>query len=834
LSIEHLTVAYKLGFSKKQPKKPSFDDVCEAVKALNQLSLKTSEKDRNMFIAIAALLWEHTSGEYHNLRDVLIHLLSRIGYAPSSVILDSEYSKDNKFDALHSFIAQIATEINQKIYEVSIGEHREILTAFQLSVSNSICQNRIVGISAPTSAGKSYVLLMEAVRSFINDKWDIIYIVPTISLINQVTLDFIKYFKKMGVTDVEIFNSYNPELIVTNNPHIFVLTQERAAAAFTMSEKPFNRQAMLIIDEIQNIERATSGDSEMRSKVLLDTIYEFRFSDNIAKIVVSGARISQIDNLSKDLLGDECVGNTTDISPVLNLTYSIKKVDNHYNFKQYCSLLDVPKSIVITDSSLIKGHGKKLYEDEYLSYLSSIVANLGHDSQNIIFTPNPRTARKTALALAVDEKTNKNLHSLSEYLKETVRNNYALADVIVKGVAYHHGKLPHHVRKVIEHAISEKFLSNVVCTTTLMQGVNMPAQNVIVRNPHLYVKESNEVSELSSYEMANLRGRAGRLLKDFIGRSFVLDENEFLKVSDEYKQESLFEDTYKELDSSYSSIFGRHRVEIASAMEEKIPSSQLPKGYAFIVTHIRQAILRHGDDAKLRLNKIGVTLSNTDFEDYKTALSRLKVPRDICLKNRYADPEMLDILYLDRELPNLPEHPTTRGAKTRLDTVLKYFRDNPNYSTLLSERVPKHYQNGQQRSSLCDMAIKWAGQKSLKEILESDYYNDADNVEDAIDLLQKTVSYNLPILLKPLYDIKGINANFVTFLEAGAYQPIARKLIEIGIPRETAIYLDNNYFAGLKFTGEDIYSAITMVIRSNSKKIPYWIRVQLSTILYGM
>lgn len=645
------------------------------------------------------------------------------------------------------------------------------------------------------------------------------------------TLDFIKYFKKLGVADIEIFNSYNPELIVTDNPHIFVLTQERAAAAFSMREKPFNRQAMLIIDEIQNIERATSGDSEMRSKVLLDTIYEFRFSDNIAKIVVSGARISQIDTLSKDLLGDECVGHTTDISPVLNLTYSIEKINNKYHFKQYCSLLNAPKSMVITNSSLIKGHGKKLYNDDYLSYLSSIVANLGDDAQNIIFTPNPATARKTALALTVDNKTNDDLKSLSEYLKDTVRDNYALADVIVKGIAYHHGKLPQHVRKVIEYAISQKLLSNVVCTTTLMQGVNMPAQNVIVRNPHLYIMEKEDVAELSSYEMANLRGRAGRLLKDFIGRSFVLDENEFLKVSDEYTQESLFENTYKELDSSYSSIFDKHSVEIDSAVADKVLSSQLPKSYAFIVTHIRQTILRHEEDAKARLRKIGIILSDDDFGKYKTSLSELKVPRDICLKNRYSDPEMLNMLYLDNELPNLPEHPTKRGANHRLGNIIKYLRDNPNYSTLLDERVPKHYQKGQQRSVLCDMSMKWAGQKQLKEILKDDYYNDADKVEDAINLLQNTVSYDLPMLLKPLYDIKGIEATFITFLEAGAYQPIARKLIEIGIPRETAIYLYNNYFDGVKIATEDMYSTITTTIRNNQKKLPYWVIVQLSTIL---
>jgi hypothetical protein len=833
LGIELSTIACRLGFSDKQPDKPSFDDVCEAVKALNQLSLCGTEDDRNMFITIAALLWEYAHDEYPNLRDVLIHLLSRIGYAPSSIILDPSYADDNKYEPLRSFISQIATTLNQRKYEVKIGNHSEMLTAFQLSVSNSIRENRVVGISAPTSAGKSYVLLMEAARTVVENRWDVIYIVPTISLINQVTADFNKYFKKLNASNVEIFNSFNPELVNSDTSHIFILTQERAAAAFTMREKPFQRKSFLIVDEIQNIERISSGDSEMRSKVLLDTIYEFRFSENIEKIVVSGARITQIDTLCNELLGDDCIDNSTNISPVLNLTYSIAKVKNQYFLKQYCSLLDKPKTIVVENPSLIKGHGKKLYNDSYLSYLTSFVTNLGDDSQNIIFAPNPATARKTAISLADGKNNNNSLSSLVKYLQDTVRDNYALADIVAKGFAYHHGKLPQHVRKVVEYAITQKLISNVVCTTTLMQGVNLPAQNVVIRNPHLYVKSGDGVQELSSYEMANLRGRAGRLLKDFIGRSFVLDENEFLKVTDEYQQETLFEDTYKELDSSYGGIYSKHVTEISTAVADGTPSTKLPKEYAFIVTHIRQTVLRHNADAKERLNRIGIAISDKEYDAYAKSLSTLIVPRDICLANRYSDPEILNMLYTDHLNDSLPDLPTDtqKGAENKLSNVLKYLRDNDNYSTLFKERVPKHYSDGSQRSILCGMAIKWAKQIPLKQILSSEYFDDADNVDNAINVLQNTVAYDLPMLLKPLYDVRGIEPTFITFLESGAYMPITRKLIEIGIPRETAIYLYDSYFSNSKIEGESAYDTITNVIKNSISQMPYWIQVQLSSFV---
>ncbi len=67
------------------------------------------------------------------------------------------------------------------------------------------------------------------------------------------------------------------------------------------------------------------------------------------------------------------------------------------------------------------------------------------------------------------------------------------------------GKLPMHVRRNLERAISEKRISNVVYTTTLLQGVNLPAQNVFIRNPHLYMRkrESSAESLLGSVCVGN-------------------------------------------------------------------------------------------------------------------------------------------------------------------------------------------------------------------------------------------------------------------------------------------------------------------------------------------
>ena len=162
---------------------------------------------------------------------------------------------------------------------------------------------------------------------------------------------------------------------------------------------------------------------------------------------------------------------------------------------------------------------KKRYTQDFYTYLNRIINGLGRDKQNIIFAPTSETARKIAINLQCSCENSD--QSLIQYYKDTIRDNYALCISLENGVAYHHGKLPLHVRRTLEKAISEKKIHNVVCTTTLLQGVNLPAQNIIIRNPHLYQAKIRTATELSNYEMANLRGRAGRLLKDNIGRNWI-------------------------------------------------------------------------------------------------------------------------------------------------------------------------------------------------------------------------------------------------------------------------------------------------------------------------
>ena len=400
------------------------------------------------------------------------------------------------------------------------------------------------------------------------------------------------------------------------------------------------------------------------------------------------------------------------------------------------------------------------------------------------------------------------------------------------GVGYHHSKLPMHVRRTLEKAIGEKNIKNIVCTTTLMQGVNMPAQNVIVRNPHLYVKKTGESSELSSYEMSNLRGRAGRLLKDFVGRTFVLDESGFDGL-EEYDRMDLFEDTTLEIPAGYGEKYEEYRNAIHDAIDNNISVDADMQKYGYLVSYIRQTVLRYGKTATEKMEQVGISLTKEQVAAIIYKLDSISVPKDVCYKNRYWDPLVINTIYNQLNIKELPNVPTDRGAKARLDDMLKFLRDNKATNSMYTRYIPDKHQRGSGRSMLCTACMNWSCETPLSDILAGDKYNGenaTELIDDTIELLQKYVSFNVPLLLKPIFDMFKPESTFLLCMRTGAYKPFTRRMIEIGIPRETAIYLNSKLFKKREVTintPDNLENEIRDTIKKNYTKLPYWIRVQL-------
>jgi len=105
---------------------------------------------------------------------------------------------------------------------------------------------------------------------------------------------------------------------------------------------------------------------------------------------------------------------------------------------------------------------------------------------------------------------------LSKYIKENIHSEYFLANLIERGIAFHFGALPQELRKQIEELFKRGKIKYLFTTSTLLQGVNLPAKNLFILSDKIGLANLNEL------DFRNLAGRAGRLARELYGNLFVI------------------------------------------------------------------------------------------------------------------------------------------------------------------------------------------------------------------------------------------------------------------------------------------------------------------------
>ena len=144
------------------------------------------------------------------------------------------------------------------------------------------------------------------------------------------------------------------------------------------------------------------------------------------------------------------------------------------------------------------------------------------------------------------------------------------------------------------------------------------------------------------------------------------------------------------------------------------------------------------------------------------------------------------------------------------------------------------YQRGKTRGLLCSYCIQWSSEKKLSEILAHDYFTGEDateHIDSIIQLLQETVSFGVPLLIKPIIEMRNSNSAMVACLQSGAYRLLTRKMIEIGVPRELAIRIHDSFLEelpeGTKLTKYQIEQGLREKLQEVIPQLKYWEQVQL-------
>ncbi len=399
---------------------------------------------------------------------------------------------------------------------VVVGDRRTVLTEMQKTVWDTVSSGASLALSAPTSAGKSFVFLtyIEQTKRQ-KPASNIVYLVPSRALISQVASDLRASGAEQsyGIATIPV-----PPTTTSKGTPIYVLTPERLQVLFYAA--PELKFDIAIIDEAHLIGEGSRGivlHSVLQDLQRRNTKTQFLFSSpQVRDPSVFGAVVGN-SNVE--------VVKTTDSPVAQNIIFVNGDALN--NKKLSIALWQDADEFGFDELETAIPLYNSLDRMIYASWA------LGAGSQSLIYAAGPAQCEDIAYkikdlgsdtdagalkATHINATTQKARLDLSLFAKEAVHQTYVLADTVLGGVGFHYGRIPALLRSAVETAFASGHLDYIVCTSTLLQGVNLPARNVFMQNPHKGID-----NPIDPVDFWNLAGRAGRLGKDFQGNVFLID-----------------------------------------------------------------------------------------------------------------------------------------------------------------------------------------------------------------------------------------------------------------------------------------------------------------------
>ena len=125
---------------------------------------------------------------------------------------------------------------------------------------------------------------------------------------------------------------------------------------------------------------------------------------------------------------------------------------------------------------------------------------------------------------AIDRVAAERLQRLKDHDEESLFRRMVDARLLRRGLAEHHaGLLPYH-KEMVEELFQRGLIKVVFATETLSLGINMPARGVVVSSFTKF--DGANFSNLTTGELTQLMGRAGRRGIDVIGHGVILKESD--------------------------------------------------------------------------------------------------------------------------------------------------------------------------------------------------------------------------------------------------------------------------------------------------------------------
>ncbi|KJY62796.1 uncharacterized protein JG30_02510 [Bombilactobacillus mellifer] len=380
------------------------------------------------------------------------------------------------------------------------GSENKIFIGDQKEIYDKMSRNNL-SFSAPTSMGKSFLARTYIKNEILgNKKNNYAFVVPTKALINEISSKIINDLgnglsqkKYRVIRSVGELNGYNQGNIYH---YIFVMTPERLMyllISFPSIDLPF-----VFIDEAQNISKHDERSAFYYNLIDMLEVKHSRIAFAAPNIPNPDIYLELISNNDK-----EKDARSIEFSPVVQIPFVINFIDK--TIKIYNSINEHFQAL------------NNIKENTLFDLIDSFSYLSNNTTQNLIYCNKIDNTIGLSVQYAekLEDKNDVELDKLASDIKSEINEDYYLADLVKKGVAYHVSFLPKRVRIRIEKEYRSGKIKNLFSTSTLMEGVNLPADNLIITSN----KKGN--ANLSPMDFRNLIGRTGRLNHSMIGNVFL-------------------------------------------------------------------------------------------------------------------------------------------------------------------------------------------------------------------------------------------------------------------------------------------------------------------------
>ena len=343
-----------------------------------------------------------------------------------------------------------------------LGESGTVFHRVQAQVYWHLLDGENVILSAPTSFGKS--LIIDAIiASKIRRR--IVLVVPTIALIDETRRRLARF-----TADYKIITHGSQMPSNDGRGTVYVLTQERVIERSDLEDID-----LVIIDEFYKLDPSGGAD---RAAVLNHAFYKLLKTARQFYLLGPNIRTVPVDFRSR-------FAARLIVSDYMTVATDVKRVDVR--------------------------PGKR-------EALVQLAAQL--DAPTLIYCQSPGSVRRVVALLLEREITpaSRETREAVAWIGRHFHPEWIVARALARGIGVHHGRLPRALAQLQVRLFNEGRLKFLVCTSTLIEGVNTAAKHVVIYD--------NQVSraKFDYFTFKNIQGRSGRMFRHFVGTVHLFHE----------------------------------------------------------------------------------------------------------------------------------------------------------------------------------------------------------------------------------------------------------------------------------------------------------------------